>query len=92
MTALTGFHCNIVFQRNSSITESVPDRYCCLHGIHRNRGCDIKPGNEKEKKQNISVALKKIVRCRISTRDLLAGVPNENIVQNHLNIALLNVF
>ena len=23
---------------------------------------------------------------------LLAGAPNENVVQNHLNIALLNVF
>ena len=24
--------------------------------------------------------------------ELLTGAPNENIVQNHLNIALLNVF
>ena len=28
----------------------------------------------------------------MNIKDLLPGAPNENIVQNHLNIALLNVF
>ena len=27
-----------------------------------------------------------------ASRDLKSGAPNENIIQNHLNIALLNVF
>ena len=27
-----------------------------------------------------------------SAKDINSGAPNENIVQNHLNIALLNVF
>ena len=29
---------------------------------------------------------------RLTSNVLLSGAPNENIVQNHLNIALLNVF
>ena len=29
---------------------------------------------------------------RLTSNVLLSGAPNENIVQSHLNIALLNVF
>jgi len=28
----------------------------------------------------------------LAIRDIEPGAPNENVVQNHLNIALLNVF
>ena len=30
--------------------------------------------------------------CQFPCKYLLSGAPNENIVQNHLNIVLLNVF
>ena len=58
VTVLTGFHCNIVFPPNSSITMlSLKVSRIGRIGIAacRNGGCDIKPGNEKEKKQNILV-------------------------------------
>ena len=65
--------------------------------------CDtVKKGSHKHPSQEFTKAFKVWVGCSCikmtafigawNKKMDLSGAPNENIVQNHLNIALLNVF
>ena len=47
--------------------------------------------SKKAEKDMASSSTCKMTGFEIQNRDI-PGAPNENIVQNHLNIALLNVF
>ena len=47
--------------------------------------------NQNEESMALLVSMGSLL-FRIWSSSIISGAPNENIVQNHLNIALLNVF
>ena len=77
--------CQFIASRNHSLvelTESKGNSTVCKARNCSHVQVDVRPYNE----ENVTVRNKTFIYRKTS------GAPNENIIQNHLNIALLNVF